>query len=241
MSKINKIAYKGGGQLRAEDISRKYKLDLISNTELANDMLVVDDDKIFLKLTDYSKDFFVDFLENSLEYRISNLTRESLIKACGIKKNRITSVLDLTGGWGVDSYILARAGCRVLVLERDPVVYLLLKDGIERLQRKIDCDITIKQINSVDYLAENDVSEQIIYIDPIRPQLNKTAKNNKSMEILRRIIQPDQKYEDLLNLALTKFSERLVIKTGRHENINFIDYTPNFTILGKNTKFMVFI
>ena len=61
------------------------------------------------------------------------------------------------------------------------------------------------------------------------------------LRILRRIIQPDQKYEDLLNLALTKFSERLVIKTGRHENINFIDYTPNFTILGKNTKFMVFI
>lgn len=41
-----------------------------------------------------------------------------------------TTVLDGTGGLGIDAFIMAYLGAQVTVLERSPIVYTLLKDGL---------------------------------------------------------------------------------------------------------------
>ncbi len=240
MGNINKVTYRNNAYQLAKNIADNYNLELLEDSLANNNILIVSEDKISLKVDDYSKEFFIDFLNDSLLFRTSNISQEAILKACGVRQDNKPSILDLTGGWGIDGYILARAGCEVLLLERDPIVHLLLEDGIRRLREKIDCKISAKNINAIQYLAENDINHEVIYLDPIRPQDNKRVKNKKEIEILRKIIQEDQTYDDLLSTALHKIRERLVIKSGRYDSLNIVGNSPNFTIFGRNTKFDIF-
>ncbi len=47
----------------------------------------------------------------------------------GIKGDYLPDVVDATAGLGRDAFVLASVGCRVRMLERNPVVAALLDDG----------------------------------------------------------------------------------------------------------------
>ncbi|MCP5682644.1 class I SAM-dependent methyltransferase, partial [Klebsiella pneumoniae] len=53
-------------------------------------------------------------------------------KAVGIKGSYLPDVVDATAGLGRDAFVLASVGCRVRMLERNPVVAALLDDGLTR-------------------------------------------------------------------------------------------------------------
>lgn len=54
---------------------------------------------------------------------------EAVAKAVGIKGDYLPDVVDATAGLGRDAFVLASVGCRVRMLERNPVVAALLDDG----------------------------------------------------------------------------------------------------------------
>ncbi len=56
---------------------------------------------------------------------------EAVAKAVGIKGDYLPDV-DATAGLGRDAFVLASVGCRVRMLERNPVVAALLDDGPAR-------------------------------------------------------------------------------------------------------------
>lgn len=81
--------------------------------------------------------YIVDFA--SMEKRLSNNKKqpqEMLIKALGSNNSSGLVVYDLTAGFGRDSAILAASPhvARVVMVERDPVVGLLLNDAVRRLK-----------------------------------------------------------------------------------------------------------
>ncbi len=53
---------------------------------------------------------------------------EAVAKAVGIKGDYLPDVVDATAGLGRDAFVLASVGCRVRMLERNPVA-ALLDDG----------------------------------------------------------------------------------------------------------------
>jgi hypothetical protein len=57
---------------------------------------------------------------------------EAVAKAVGIKGSYLPDVVDATAGLGRDAFVLASVGCRVRMLERNPVVAALLDDGLTR-------------------------------------------------------------------------------------------------------------
>ena len=57
---------------------------------------------------------------------------EAVAKAVGIKGDYLPDVVDATAGLGRDAFVLASVGCRVRMLERNPVVAALLDDGLAR-------------------------------------------------------------------------------------------------------------
>jgi len=58
---------------------------------------------------------------------------QPLLKAIGLKKGQPRpNVLDVTAGFGEDAWLLAAVGCRVLAVERHPVVATLLRDALRR-------------------------------------------------------------------------------------------------------------
>ena len=76
----------------------------------------------------------VDFLSASKSYRrkFGGGRKEALAKAVGLKKGANPTVLDATAGFGVDAFVLASLGCRVHMIEKNPLVASLLEDGLNR-------------------------------------------------------------------------------------------------------------
>ena len=76
----------------------------------------------------------VNFVSSQMEYRrTKGGGRHQLIaKAVGLKPNISPVVIDVTAGLGKDAFVLASLGCHVTMAERNPLVRLLLEDGLRR-------------------------------------------------------------------------------------------------------------
>ena len=77
---------------------------------------------------------FVDFVGGAMAHRrkFGGGRGEAVSKAVGIKGSYLPDVVDATAGLGRDAFVLASVGCRVRMLERNPVVAALLDDGLTR-------------------------------------------------------------------------------------------------------------
>ncbi len=103
-----------------------------------------------------------------------------MAKAVGIKGDYLPDVVDATAGLGRDAFVLASVGCRVRMLERNPVVAALLDDGGAWLcgcgNRRL-----VTGTFAVDSRLQSDGAEryhprpQVVYLDPMFPHKQKSA------------------------------------------------------------------
>ena len=70
--------------------------------------------------------------EHSHRRRHGGGNGQAIAKAVGVSGKFAPQVLDLTAGMGGDGFVLASLGCRVSMLERNPIVHSLLADGLSR-------------------------------------------------------------------------------------------------------------
>lgn len=81
---------------------------------------------------------FVDFAGGRFGYSRRSGGARLLLQAIGCRSGR-PSVLDATAGLGRDLFVMAHHGCRVFGVERSPVLFALLRDGLKRAA--LDADI----------------------------------------------------------------------------------------------------
>ena len=168
-----------------------------------------------------------------------------LAKAIGIKGKNLPFVLDTTAGFGGDSYILASLGCEVIMLERSPIVGVLLKNGLERakstLQQK-NIKISLEVSQSVDYIDSfiNTATKEtkypdVVYIDPMYPKNEKSALNKKKMRDLRAIVGDDLDADALFIAACKIAQKRVVVKRPRFAPL-ISDSKPTLTISSNSSS-----
>lgn len=179
-----------------------------------------------------SKPIIIDFLSPKLNYRVKHGggKNQLIAKAIGIKNKKTLKVLDATAGFGVDAFILATLGCEVVMLERSPVIGALLEDGLTRLKKeqpyhnlKINLYITQATVYLKKIIQHNVPQPDVIYLDPMFPQRQKSALNKKTMRILHEIVGADDDAHKLLALALKSAKNRVVVKRPKN--------SPSLTLL----------
>ncbi len=188
-----------------------------------------------------------DLLSGQMNYRRQHGggRKEPLAKAIGLKHNATPRVLDATAGMGRESYLLAALGCRVTAIERHPVIFALLQDAVSRLfqaeQLPFPTDrITLVNHNSIEYI-QNLKSEDfdVIYLDPMFPAREKSAAVKKEMRVFKLLIGDDKDDVELLNVALSVKSKRVVVK--RPNYAPFIGgVKPSFQVESKKHRFDVY-
>lgn len=117
---------------------------------------------------------------------------EAVAKAVGIKGDYLPDVVDATAGLGRDAFVLASVGCRVRMLERNPVVAALLDDGLAR--GYADAEIggwlqeRLQLIHASSLTALTDITPrpQVVYLDPMFPHKQKSALVKKEMRVFSR-------------------------------------------------------
>lgn len=194
----------------------------------------------------------VDFLNASLEHRrLSSGKSQGIAKAVGLNKMVSPTVLDATAGLGKDSFILASLGCSVTMLERSPVVYALLKDGLRRGENSAGVEvrsilkamklINIDALSWFDKISGGEIEKpDVIYLDPMFPARNKSAKVKKDIFMLQQVLGTDEDFENLLTVARNCARHRVVVKRPGKASKNEKP-KPSFQIEGKSAHFDVFV
>lgn len=194
-------------------------------------------------------DIRCDFVAGELKHRrlYGGGKGQMIVKAVGLNKYK-SSVLDLTAGLGRDSYVLANAGARVIMIERHPVVAALLADGLQRLVEQGDAQelaiakrLSLRSGDSQSYLAALAEAQypDVIYLDPMFPERGKTAKVKKAMAFFHHLVGADVDADILLTLALEKARYRVVVKRPRHAP-PLADMQPSLCFEGKSTRFDIY-
>ncbi|MGQ9426104.1 class I SAM-dependent methyltransferase [Gilvimarinus sp. F26214L] len=197
-----------------------------------------------------AKPVTVDFVGGKLGYRRKHLEAlPALVKAVGVRKGIQPKVWDLTAGLGQDAFILARYGCTVTMVERHPLVYLLLADGLERARATAGEDDALGEIINRLELVQGDSLEflataaapvaDVIYIDTMFPERSKSAKVKKGMQLFQHVVGEDDDADRLLSLALESAPKRVVVKRPRLA-ASLGAAQPALSFTGKSVRFDVY-
>ena len=143
---------------------------------------------------------------------------QALLKACSNKQRSIKTVLDLTAGWGIDSFTLAWHGQQVTLLEQNELVHAIVAYSLGRLAAEhhgaaVAERISIENTNANSYLQSLDANHEYdcIYLDPMFPRHKSGAKPAKDMQILQALT-ANVEIDSCFELALQKARRRVVVK-----------------------------
>ena len=219
--------------------------EIIKNfNNFSNDLyLEKEKDILYIKSRNNNwKPFYIEF--NSLLKRLNQ--KETIIKAFGIKKTYKPNILDTTAGLGRDSFILASQECSITMIERNPIVYILLNNALKNSIKDFSLKDIIKRMNliysdSITFLLHNKIENiDIIYIDTMFPKTNKDRLVKKNMQIFQNIIKNDTDDKELLNISLKQNVKKVIVK--RWLKMNYINnLKPNIEIKGTKIRFDVYI
>ncbi|AML48231.1 SAM-dependent methyltransferase [Coxiella burnetii] len=232
----------------AEKLARQMKLPLVSlNSTDYSFLLVFTPAHLELRSTGTKAPgpLYVDFLKGATAHRrlFGGGRSQLIVRAVGLKSHPHPTILDLTAGLGRDAFVLANLGCDVLMIERNPVIALLLRDGLERAQ-SVEWSKSLKleliEIDAQIYLSTLKKQFDVIYMDPMYPIRKKSALVKKEMRILRRLVGADDDAPQLLALALKKAKHRVVIKRPRLSN-PLPGPAPDVVYEGKSSRFDVYL
>ncbi len=146
--------------------------------------------------------------------RIKTRASQSLLlaRACGAGKR--PSVADLFAGWGTDGLSLALKGCAVTLVERSPLVWALLDDLVAR--HALPATVVCAEAGAWCLAQRKGVD--VAYLDPMFPPRRKHALPDKSMQLLRELVEPDGlDLAQRLEQARAAARQRVVVKRRIHD------------------------
>jgi 16S rRNA (guanine1516-N2)-methyltransferase len=137
-------------------------------------------------------------------------------QALGKKTKR---VIDATGGWGNDALLMCSQGYQVRILERHPIMALLLRDAMQRLGKTewaVRNEVVVPVVehaDAIELLAEQSLQADCVYLDPMFPaKRKKSAAVNKQMALLQWLLDDEFDADELLNAALAGKFPRVAVK-----------------------------
>jgi len=198
----------------------------------------------------------VDFTAGASAHRMKfgGGKSQAIAKAVGLKNGIKPSVLDATAGLGGDAFVLATLGCRVQMLERSPVAYILLWDGLIRankfveaspsseneLLRRTLCRLQLQEGDALEAMKSFPrESFNVVFLDPMFPERSKSSRVKKEMQFFQQLIGGDTDADALLDEALDLAENRVVVK--RPSNAPFLSQrSPSFQLKGKASRFDIY-
>ena len=147
----------------------------------------------------------------------NNLRGELIVKAAKIKGKSEIRAVDATGGLGEDALLLAASGIRVRIFERNEIIYRLLEDatlrgrateGLKEACNRMEplCEDSIIGLQKLDFRPD------IVLLDPMFPEKQKSSLTKKKLQLFQRIVPPCFDEEDLLKAAFDAGPDKIIIK-----------------------------
>ena len=191
---------------------------------------------------------FVDFVGGTMAHRrkFGGGRGEAVAKAVGIKQDNLPTVIDATAGLGRDAFVLAALGCQVKLVERHPVVRLLLQDGLQRAYADEEIGPWVQQnmqllpYQHINQLNPDTDFTDVVYLDPMYPHKAKSALVKKEMRVFQYLVGADSDADKLLSPALQLAKKRVVVKRPGYAEY-LCKKPPHFSRETKNHRFDIYM
>ncbi|OGT41751.1 MAG: hypothetical protein A3F42_02075 [Gammaproteobacteria bacterium RIFCSPHIGHO2_12_FULL_37_34] len=234
----------------AKNLAKRLQLELIMDPKTATKtydyLLLLTRDYLGLQKVADKKcvPFYLDFSSRKMLHRLKRATlrNELVARAIGFHPRTHPVIVDATAGLGRDSLILASLGFKVILLERSPIIHALLQDALNRCSLPYIHHLHLIYANAIDWLKKlsHDGGPDVIYIDPMFLERNKSASVKKEMVVLQNLIGKDEDAKELFYMALACAKYRVVVKRHRLA-ANIVERAPNFSLNGKINRFDIYI
>lgn len=231
----------------ADELSERLHLPVSRSRPKSRLCLYVDKERLGLG---FSKElpfrpYYVDFRSREWRFRRRKGLKANrlFLTAVGIKDG--TTVLDMTAGFGQDSFMMAWAGAQVTALERSPIVFEVLQDGLRRAfapdsEWDHGSRIRVEKIESLEYLRNTTGAYDVVYLDPMFDKPKKKAKSPKPMQLLQALLTPDEnQLPELFEAAKSKANIRVVVKLPLKGEVPLPK--PNVTFAGQSIRYDVYL
>ena len=181
----------------------------------------------------------------------ASLKSEMIARACQLGEK--PNLLDATAGLGHDSLLMAHLGANVHLVERHPILFVLLEDAKQLAEQNPVLQQTMSRIHLVfadskQYLqqcAQQNQYFDVVYLDPMFPQRDqnqqaakKQAQVKKQMQLLHLLLPEDGEMDlgdELLEYA-KNLAKRVVVKRPRHA-VYLANQQPDHQWLGDACRF----
>jgi 16S rRNA (guanine1516-N2)-methyltransferase len=189
----------------------------------------------------------IDFAGGAVGYRFRRGGERGhpLVRAAGITKGHVPSIVDATAGLGRDAFLLASAGAAVTLIERSAEVYALLK---EALGRAVAESAELAGVAGRMTLIHGDAREllpglkpDVVIVDPMHPPRRNTALVKKEMRQLSALVGADEDADELMKVALASARERVVLKWPLRAAALLDAPKPSHQFAGKTVRYEVFM
>lgn len=190
----------------------------------------------------------VNFVDGTMAHRrkFGGGRGEAVAKAVGIKGDYLPTVIDATAGLGRDAFVLACVGCKVTLVERNPIVAALLEDGLNRAYQDAEIGgfmqerMQLADIRSILEFPQEQPIADVVYLDPMYPHRQKSALVKKEMRVFQHLVGEDLDADIFFAPAKQLARKRVVVK--RPDYAPFIaEQKPDFSQETKNHRFDVYL
>lgn len=200
-----------------------------------------------ITLTDQDSDLSIniDFSTNQMLNKINpRKAKPAVVTAVEGRSKRHLKVLDGTAGLGADSFTLAARGHQITAVEQSVSLYWLLTDALQRCQNNnhlalIANRIDLHQSDITDFLTYTTNAYDVIYLDPMFAERQKSAKVKKPMQLLHKLIGASSLDETKLLHLASRHCHKLVIKRAI-DNPYFAGKKPTSILKGKSNRFDIY-
>jgi len=191
---------------------------------------------------------WVDFGSARMRHRRRSAANEAVGRAVGVRKGKLPRVLDATAGLGRDAFVLADMGCSLALCEREIVLAELLHFGLQAARssedqwlRAVAERIELWPGDCLTVPSSKLADVDVIYLDPMFPQRDKSALVKKEMAVLKLLLGDpnDQEPAALLRWARSQPVSRVVVKRPSKAP-PVAGTTPSHAITGKAVRYDVY-
>ena len=187
-----------------------------------------------------------DFSRMLPRLRPANLNKELLVRAARIRgAEGPLSAIDATAGLGEDSILLAAAGYRVTLCERDEVIAALLRDALEQAADDarlagIVARMTLVEGDAVETLERLDAAPDLVFLDPMFPERRKRGATNKKLQLFQHLERPCENEDELMRAALAIHPRKVVVKRPL-KGPYLAGMKPSSSLAGKVVRYDVYV
>lgn len=187
-------------------------------------------------LSDGKQSLKGDFSRLLPRLKENNLRGEVLFKAARFsdKESNAMTVVDGTAGLGEDAFLLAASGYNVTLIERNPIVSLLLSDALRRGMKDVKtapvcAKMKLIEGDSEKILPELDFSPDIVLLDPMFPERRKSALVKKKLQLIQRLEHPCADERALFEAAKRSKPKKILVKRPCKGNY-FAQEKPTYSV-----------